>query len=146
MSDSRVFLPQPDGPTIETNSHGPICMETSFSALTCISSPRPYSRETASRRSPTAWPRRSGNSSAGGASVSGRRTAGSRAGLWPFPLAVGGGGGPGGGGPVAVPRRDGRGGRLGDDRRGGGHHGHGRGESLEIVDLGQRGWLDRLAL
>src|ERR1700687_1090336 len=94
MSESRVVLPHPDGPTMETNSHGPICMEMFLSALTCISSPRPYSRETESSRSPTAWPRRSENSSAGGASVSGRRTAGSSstAGSGPLPARIWGAG------------------------------------------------------
>src|SRR2546427_1963892 len=63
MSESRVLFPQPDGPTIATNSPGPTSIVTLRSAVTCISSRPPNSRETASRRRPTAWPRRSRNSS-----------------------------------------------------------------------------------
>ena len=58
-----MVLPQPEGPTTETNSHGPISSDTFWSALTCISWLPPNSRETESRRRPTAWPRRSLKSS-----------------------------------------------------------------------------------
>src|SRR5437899_6072037 len=92
MSESSVVLPHPDGPTIDTNSQGPICRETSFRAVTCISSPWPNSRDTESIRSPTAWPRRSVNSSAGAASVTGSRTAGGSAGSWPLTSTGGGAG------------------------------------------------------
>src|SRR5438309_86291 len=92
MSERSVLLPQPEGPMMATNSQGPMSRVTLRSAATCISSRPPNSRETASRRRPTAWPSRSWNSSwsggGAGALMAGTGSTSTATGvvwpLWPF--------------------------------------------------------------